>query len=331
MKGIRRASAVLSTLVGGVRGTDSAPARRSRLRRPVRGTAAGLLALATLVALSGCGSAVATVGKPTVVIGAKQFTEQWIIGELYKQALSEAGYNVELKSNIGSTTIIDGALTSGRIDVYPEYTGVILQVLAKSDAMPPTAAATFREAKAYQETRGLTMLDPTPFQNRNAVAVKPAFAKKHGLKTISDLAKAGHVVFAEYPDNMEGALGYHDMVKAHGLTNTEVKSLNIGLQYPALDNGQVDAADVFTTDPQLARGDYTILEDVKGYYGYQNVAPVIRQGVQEEQGPGFAETLNKVDALLTDEAVREMNRGVDTVRLAPSEVAAEFLRVNDLI
>uniref|UniRef100_A0AAU3GSG2 ABC-type glycine betaine transport system substrate-binding domain-containing protein n=1 Tax=Streptomyces sp. NBC_01401 TaxID=2903854 RepID=A0AAU3GSG2_9ACTN len=311
-----------------MRGTS--PVRRARLGRPARAVAAGLLALASLVALSGCGTAVAG-GRPTVVIGAKQFTEQWIIGELYKQALTKAGYDVELKSNIGSTTIIDGALTSGQIDVYPEYTGVILQVLAGSDSIPTTAAQTFREAKAYQETRGLTMLDPTPFQNRNAVAVKPAFAKKYGLKTISDLKKADHVVFAEYPDNMEGALGYGDMVKAHGITNSEVKSLNIGLQYKALDNGQVNAADVFTTDPQLARGDYTILEDVKGYYGFQNVAPVVREGVQEEQGPGFAELLNKVDALLTDAAVREMNRAVDTVRLSPSEVATEFLRVNDLI
>ncbi|MEK8146479.1 glycine betaine ABC transporter substrate-binding protein [Streptomyces sp. M10(2022)] len=265
-----------------------------------------------------------------MVIGAKQFTEQWIIGELYKQALTKAGYNVELKSNIGSTTIIDGALTSGQIDVYPEYTGVILQVLAKSDSMPPTAAQTFREAKAYQETRGLTMLDPTPFQNRNAVGVKPEFAKKYGLKTISDLKKADHVVFAEYPDNMEGALGYHDMVKTHGLTNTEVKSLNIGLQYPALDNGQVDAADVFTTDPQLARGDYTILKDVKGYYGFQNVAPSsaracrrsrarIRRDAEPRGRPAHRRGGTR------DEPGRRHRAPL------PSEVATEFLRVNDLI
>ncbi|MCX4550905.1 hypothetical protein OG204_12700 [Streptomyces sp. NBC_01387] len=305
--------------------------RRTPGRRPVRVLAAGLLAFVSFAVLSGCGSAASVGGgKPTVVIGAKQFTEQWIIGELYKQALTDAGYHVELKSNIGSTTIIDGALTSGQIDLYPEYTGVILQVLARSKSVPHTAAETFRQAKAYQETRGLTMLPPTPFQNRNAVAVKPAFAKKYGLKTISDLKKADHVVFAEYPDNMEGALGYKDMVRSYGLPNTSVKTLNIGLQYPALDHGQVDAADVFTTDPQLARGGYTILEDTQGYYGFQNVAPVLRKGVQEEQGPGFAKVLNQVDALLTDQAIREMNRGVDTVRLAPSEVAAKFLKANDI-
>ncbi|OON82983.1 hypothetical protein B1H18_00565 [Streptomyces tsukubensis] len=284
--------------------------------------------MAALAALTGCTSAAAAPGRPTVVIGAKQFTEQWIIGELYKQALTDAGYDVELKSNIGSTNIIDGALTSGQIDLYPEYTGVILQVLAEAKSVPTNAADTFNEAKKFQETRGLTLLKPTPFQNRNAVAVKPAFAKEHGLKTISDLKKAGHVVFGEYPDNLEGALGYHDMVKSYGLNDTELKTLNIGLQYTALDHGQVDAADVFTTDPQLAKGGYKILEDTKGYYGFQNVAPVVHRDVLKEQGPGFAKVLNRVDALLTDQAVREMNRAVDTVRLAPSEVADRFLRAN---
>jgi osmoprotectant transport system substrate-binding protein len=298
------------------------------MSRP-RAAGALLLVLGCVAALSGCG-AEAPGGRPTVVIGAKEFTEQWVIGELYKQALQNAGYNVELKSNIGSTNIIDGALTSGQIDFYPEYTGVVLQVLAKQTRIPASAAETFREAKAFQEKRGLTMLPPTPFQNRDAVGVKPAFAKKYGLKTISDLRKAPHVVFAEYPDNLVGALGYHQLVKTYDLPNTEVKTLNIGLQYSALDHGQVDAADVFTTDPQLARGDYTLLADTKSFYGYQNLAPVLRKGVLKEQGPGFAKVLNRIDSLLTDEAVREMNRAVDTVRLAPSEVATDFLRANGM-
>lgn len=304
--------------------------RAPRRHRP-RALAAALLSLGCLAALSGCGAASAAGDRPTVVIGAKQFTEQWVIGELYKQALTKAGYHVELKSNIGSTEIIDGALTSGQIDLYPEYTGVILQTLARSHSVPHSAAETYRKARAYQRTRGLAMLKPTPFQNRDAVAVKPALARKYGLKDIGDLRKVkqpARVRFGEYPDNMEGALGYRKMAKAYGLHNTEPKTLNIGLQYPALDHGQVQAADVFTTDPQLARGHYTLLRDTKGYYGFQNLAPVVRKKVLREQGPGFAKVLDRVDALLTDRAVREMNRGVDTVRLAPNEVAAKFLRAN---
>jgi osmoprotectant transport system substrate-binding protein len=321
--GSRAARASANTLRAAADRMAAVPAGRRRA------LGAALTAFACLAALSGCGGGAAAAGvRPTVVIGAKEFTEQWVIGELYKQALSKAGYNVELKSNIGSTNIIDGALTSGQIDLYPEYTGVILQVLAKDSHIPKSAAATFRAAKAFQEERGLTMLPPTPFQNRDAVGVKPAFARKYGLKTIGDLRKAPHVVFAEYPDNLEGGIGYHQLVKTYGLHNTEVKTLNIGLQYSALDHGQVDAADVFTTDPQLARGHYKLLKDDKSFYGYQNVAPVIRKNVLKQQGPGFAKVLNRVDALLTDQAVREMNRGVDDVRLAPSEVASDFLRAN---
>ncbi|GHJ40922.1 glycine betaine ABC transporter substrate-binding protein [Streptomyces sp. TS71-3] len=298
------------------------------MSRP-RAAGALLLALGCVATLSGCG-AESPGGRPTVVIGAKEFTEEWVIGELYKQGLQNAGYKVELKSNIGSTNIIDGALTSGQIDLYPEYTGVILQVLAQQTKIPGSAGETFSKAKAFQEKRGLTMLPPTPFQNRDAVGVKPAFARKYGLRTIADLRRAPHVVFGEYPDNLAGALGYHQLVKAYGLRNTEVKTLNIGLQYPALDHGQVDAADVFTTDPQLAHGGYTLLADTKSFYGYQNLAPVLRKGVLEQQGPGFAKVLNRIDALLTDKAVREMNRAVDTVRLAPSEVATDFLRANGM-
>ncbi|GAA2061975.1 hypothetical protein GCM10009801_04710 [Streptomyces albiaxialis] len=299
-----------------------------------RATGAALLALACLAALTGCGRAgAAPGGKPTVVIGAKQFTEQWIIGEMYKKGLEKAGYDVELKSNIGSTEIIDSALTSGQIDLYPEYTGVILQVLAAQERIPHSAAATFREAKKFQEQRGhgLTMLDPTPFQNKNAVGVKPALAKKYGLKTIGDLRKVPKVRFAEYPDNIEGAVGYTEMAKRYGLTNTKVKSLNIGLQYTALDHGEVEAADVFTTDPQLAKGDYTLLEDDKGFYGFQNVAPVVHEDVLKEQGPGFAKVLNRIDGLLTEKAVQDLNRAVDTVRLTPGEVAERFLKANGLL
>ncbi|MDJ1137533.1 glycine betaine ABC transporter substrate-binding protein [Streptomyces iconiensis] len=295
--------------------------------------AAALLALGLLLALTGCGRAAAsaTGGRPTVVIGAKQFTEQWIIGEMYKQALTKAGYDVELKSNIGSTEIIDGALTSGQIDLYPEYTGVILQSLARDKSIPHSAHETFEKAKKYQETRGLTMLPPTPFQNKNAVAVKPAFAEKYGLKTIGDLNKAGHVRFAEYPDNIAGAFGYGEMVKKYGLKDTKVRSLNIGLQYKALDHGDVEAADVFTTDPQLARGNYTILKDDRSFYGFQNVAPVVHKKVLKEQGPEFAKTLNSINALLTEKAVQDLNRAVDTVRLTPSEVAEKFLKANHLL
>jgi osmoprotectant transport system substrate-binding protein len=303
----------------------SAP--RSRWSR----LAAAALALVSLAALAGCGRADALSGKPTVVIGAKEFTEEWVIGQLYKQALAKAGFNVELKNNIGSTTIIDTALTSGQIDLYPEYTGVVLQVLAEDQHIPYTASATFDQAKAYEEKRGLTLLSPTPFEDKDAVGVLTSTARKYHLKSVGDLAKLGGVAYGEYPDNMSGSLSYAAVAKAYGLKGLTVKELNIGLQYTALDAHQIQAADVFTTDPQLARGGrYTLLDDPKDVFGFQNVAPVVRRSVLKQQGPAFGRTLDRVDALLTDRAMQAMNYAVAVDRLDPAEVADKFLRANGL-
>lgn len=219
-----------------------------------------------------------------ITVGSKQFTESWVMGELYAQILTARGFQVVLKSNIGSADIIDRALRSHQIDLYPEYTGVILQTFAMPKRMPVTAHGTYEAAKRFEEGRGLTLLRPTPFQNRNAVAVRTSDARKHGLRTVGDLRRMGRISYAEYPDNITGPLGYDAVVKAYRLSAMKVRPLNIGLQYPALKNGDVDAADVFTTDPQLRRYDFTVLEDDQAIFGFQNVSPVVRRSLVERYG-----------------------------------------------
>ena len=116
-------------------------------------------------------------GKPAVKLGTKNFPESFILGQLYKQALEARGFKVQFHNNIGSTEIIDKALTSGQIDVYPEYTGEIVLTVEGQKLSPKTADATYAAAKAFQEKRGFTLLDKTPFFNTDALAVKPAFAQ----------------------------------------------------------------------------------------------------------------------------------------------------------
>src|SRR3954470_6071475 len=99
-------------------------------------------------------------GKPPITIGTKDFTEEFVLGELYKQALEAKGYTVNLKRNIGPTEITDKALTSKRIDAYPEYTGITTAVVAKNDKLSPTKEDTAREAKAFYEKRGQTVIGP---------------------------------------------------------------------------------------------------------------------------------------------------------------------------
>ena len=308
-----------------------------------RGLAA-LLAVALALALAACGSDdsgdsgsssssdLPGKGKPAVTIGDKNFTEQYILGELYAQALRAKGYTVNLKSNIGSSEIIDKALTSGKLDMYPEYTGVILSEIAHQTKRPSDPDEAYEAAKKFEEGRGFTLLDKTPFFDSDAIAVKPAYAKKYNLKEVGDLKNvSGKVTVGAPPEFRTRFSGLVGMRDEYGLKNLEMKPLSIGLQYKALDSGRVDAADVFTTDGALQRGSYTVLKDPKFIFGFQNVTPVVSQKVLDAQGPEFAETLNAVSAKLTTEAIQRMNAAVDIDKRKPAAVAKAYLEANNLV
>lgn len=270
-------------------------------------------------------------GKPPITFGSKDFTEQFILGELYTQALKAKGYSVTFKKNIGSTEVIDKALTSGQIDAYPEYTGTILSVVAGEKKRPTSAADAYDAAKAFNEKRGFSLLDATPFYNSDAMGVTVKYAKENDLKSIEDVKKLGDkFTWGAPPESrtrFEGLVGLKDV---YGLTEMKFKPLTIGLQYKALDTGDVQGADVFTTDGQLSGDKYVVLSDPKKVFGFQNVAPVVKQDVLSEEGPEFAKTLNDVSAKLTIEAMRTMNAAVDIDKQDPAQVASQFLSANGL-
>jgi len=269
-------------------------------------------------------------GKPAVTLGSKNFTEQFVLGQLYKQALEAKGYKVNLKNNLGSSEIIDKALTSGKVDGYPEYTGVILSALAHETKRPATGDAAYTAAQKFEAGRGYTLLDKTPFFDVDAIAVKPDYAKQNGLKSVADLKKLGSKVTIggapEFKTRFEGLLG---MKQVYGVAPT-FKPLAIGLQYKALDSGKINAADVFTTDGQLQGAKYTLLTDPKNVFGFQNVAFIVSKKVEAKEGPGFAQTVNAVSAKLTTEAMRKMNAAVDLDKNDPASVAGQFLKANGL-
>jgi osmoprotectant transport system substrate-binding protein len=269
-------------------------------------------------------------GKPTVVMGSKNFTEEFVLGQLYKQALEAKGFTVKLKSNIGASEVVDRALTSGKIDMYPEYTGVIISELAHKTNRPADAEAAYQQAKKFEESRGFTLLDKTPFFDTDALATKPDFAQKNGLKTVADLKKLKSFKLGAPPEFKTRFQGLVGLKKDYGLDNIAFTPLAIGLQYKALDSGKVDAADVFSTDGQLQGGKYTVLEDPKNVFGFQNVAPVVSKKLLSKEGPAFADTLNAVSAKLTTEAMQKMNAAVDLDKQDPADVASQFLSANGL-
>jgi osmoprotectant transport system substrate-binding protein len=271
-------------------------------------------------------------GKPPVTLGAKNFTEQFILGQLYTQALRAKGYRVTLKNNIGSSEITDKALTSGKIDGYPEYTGTILSTIAQETKRPTSADAAYDAAKKFEEGRGFTLTEKTPFFNTDALAVLSSYAQKNGLKQVPDLKKLGaKVTYGAPPESRTRFEGLVGLRKVYGLTQMKFKPLAIGLQYKALDGGQIQTGDVFTTDGQLQGSKYVVLADPKNVFGFQNVAMVISKKVLSKEGSEFADTINAVSAKLTTEAMRKMNAAVDLDKNAPAAVAKQFLQANGLL
>ncbi|MGH2868568.1 MAG: glycine betaine ABC transporter substrate-binding protein [Solirubrobacteraceae bacterium] len=263
-------------------------------------------------------------------MGDKNFTEEFILGDLYAQALRAKGFTVNLKPNIGSSELVDKALRSGQIDMYPEYTGVILSVIAMQTRRPASEDAAYAAAKKFEEGRGYTLLDKTPFFDADAMATLKPFAQKNHLVTLGDLKKLKSFSLGAPPENKTRYEGLVGMREAYGITNVQFTPLTIGLQYAALDKGSVDTANVFTTDGQLQSGKYVILTDTKHIYGYQNVAPVVSQKLLAKEGPAFAQTLNAVSAKLTTHVMQQLNAAVDIQKVDPATVASKFLAANGL-
>jgi osmoprotectant transport system substrate-binding protein len=270
-------------------------------------------------------------GKPTVILGTKDFTEQFVLGELYRQALEAKGFTVRLKRNIGSTEVIDKALTSGQINMYPEYTGTALTVVFGAERSEDTAEATYDAVKAKYEERGQTLLEMTPFSDSDAIAVLKATAEKYDLETVGDLKNVPNLTLGGQPQFDTRAQGLPGLRKNYGITKVKFVPFAGISPYEALDQKKVLAAAIFSTDPPLATGKYVVLDDTEAQFGFQNVAPVVDQELLDAAGENFADTVNSVSEKLTEEAIIAMNSAVAIDQRDAAEVAREFLQANGLV
>ncbi|MBV8954622.1 MAG: hypothetical protein JO153_07135 [Solirubrobacterales bacterium] len=322
------------------------PTNRPRLMRALFGA---VLAVLVTVLLAACGSSSSSTSKTTaaasptsattaagssssgtLTLGTKDFTEEFILGQLYKQALAAKGCKINYKENIGATEIIDRALTSGQVDAYPEYTGESVATVAKINKSASSPQQEYALAKAFYAKRGQVMSQITPFFDVDAIAVKKSYATKYGLVTVADLKKVPHFTLGARPEFLNRQEGAAGMKSVYGLNNFTFKSLALGIQYQALDSGSVDAADVFTTDPQLASGKYTVLKDPKNIFGFQNIALVINKN-KLSACPNVLTVVNNVNKLLTTPAVISMNKAVAIDKQPPATVATAFLKANHVI
>jgi len=298
-----------------------------------------VVAVLALAAVSACGNADDETGgsQPqgldlNVTLGTKNFDEQFLLGQLYKQALGARGYKVTLKQNIGSTEVIDGSLQRGEIDGYPEYLGVAATVLARQDVEGKNAQQTYEIAGNFYGSRGQTLSEQTRFENVDAIATTVFFAQRHGLQSLADLRTLRHFTLGARPEFEDRVQGLQGMQSTYGLTNATLRPLAIGTQYKALDRGDIDVANVFSTDGQLANGQYKVLEDPKRLFGYQHVALVIdRAKLKRLGGDRFMDVIDRLNARLTTPALIEMNRAVSVEGLEPAAVAQRFLAENGLV
>jgi osmoprotectant transport system substrate-binding protein len=308
---------------------------RKHTRRAAKAAFAISLAVAIVIGLYAAAftrpaQATAKAG-PTLIIGTKNFPEEFILGQLYKQALEAKGIKVSYKENIGSTELMTSALQSGKINFYPEYTGVIVQVVFHHKTSPKTASATYKLAKRLEAAKGFTVLNPTPFYDTDVVVVTKAFAKKHGLKSIGDLKKVGAFKLGGFPECKTRTTCFVGYTKQYGLSKAKFVPLSGISIYGALDAGKIQAGDGFSTDPPLGKNSkYVVLKDPKHVTGFQNVVPIVKTSVAKALGSRFTSTVNRVSSKLTLNAIVAMNKAVIVDKQSPATVAKAFLKANGL-
>ncbi|MBF2089621.1 MAG: quaternary ammonium transporter [Synechococcales cyanobacterium K44_A2020_017] len=262
----------------------------------------------------------------TIRVGSKDFTEQFILGEMYALALENADIQVERKLNLGGTPVAQAALTSGEIDLYPEYTGTGLLTVLKLPSSSDRQAVYDTVVTEYESQFELTWLDPSPMNNTQALAMTRAKAEELNITTISDMAaQASDLVLIGPPEFEVREDGLPGIQAAYGdFTLKEYKAVDSGLRYKGLVDGEADVVVAFGTDGEISAFDLVLLEDDQELFPPYQVAPVVRQDVLEAN-PAIADALNAIAPLLTDEVMQALNYEVSGNQREPSDVARDFL------
>jgi osmoprotectant transport system substrate-binding protein len=310
-----------------------------------------LAALALAIGVSACGSSsdssdstasesgeggAAIVSNPdnakvSLTIGSKNFPEQEILGEIYTQALSAAGYKAKSDLSLGSETVAHKAVQSGAISGYPEYASTALTSFfgLEPEDVPSDANGAYEKAKAEFEKEGLTAFPPTPFASANAVGTLKKTAEKYGLENVSDLEGVSEELSLygspECRQRIDCLAGLEEL---YGLKFKSFHPVDISLRYTVLEKGQADLSILFTTDPQLSaeKDKFVILEDDKHVFPAGNIIFVTTPKVVAKAGPDYEKTIVEVQKGLTLPVMQELDARVELEKQTPKEAAAAYLK-----
>jgi glycine betaine/choline ABC-type transport system substrate-binding protein len=269
-------------------------------------------------------------GKVSLTIGSKNFPEEEILGEIYAQALTAAGYKVKTALNLGSETVALKAVKTGQISGYPEYTATALESFfgLEPEEVPSEATEAWEKANEEFEKEGLVAFEPTPFASANAVGTTTETAEKYGLKTVSDLEGVSEKLsLYGSPECRQRIDCLAGLEKLYGLKFKSFTPVDIGLRYTVLEKGQADLSILFTTDPQLSaeKDKFVILEDDKHVFPPGNVIFVTKKAVAEDAGPDYEKTILQVQKGLSLEVMQELNARVELEKETPKQAAKAYL------
>jgi osmoprotectant transport system permease protein len=277
------------------------------------------LAGGALVALLACTPARAQ--SPTIRVGSKSFTESYILAEIVAQIIDETGEaRAERRLGLGGTGIVYGALASGDIDVYPEYTGTIARTILKDPSV--TSVEVLRERL---KPLGLILGAPLGFDNTYALAMRRDASARLGVRTLSDLARHSGLAGAFDPGFLEREDGWPGLRRHYGLRLADVRVMEHALTYPALAGGRVDVIDVFSTDGQLARLDLTLLVDDRRFFPDYAAVLLARQSMAGRFARTWAALERRLGGRIDTAAMAHLNALADLERRSFAEAAATFL------
>jgi osmoprotectant transport system substrate-binding protein len=292
-------------------------------------TKIGFVVLLLVASLS-----VQTVLAASIVVGGKGFTEQLLLAEITGQYLTSKGYDVELKTGMG-TSLVRQALENKQVDLYWEYTGTAFLNFHKNKFAHQPGEEIYRAVKAKDAGIGIVWLNASAANNTYALAVRQADAESKGLKTLEDLAaklNAGdkltlgcNIEFYKRDD------GLKPLQKAYGFKfpRADIKRMETGLIYKALKDGDVDVGLVFATDGRIPAFHFVVLKDTKNFFPAYAITPTIRKETLAAH-PDLAEYLNKLSSLIDDATMSALNAEVDVDKKSVTEVAKGFLKAQSL-
>lgn len=278
---------------------------------------AGLTLTAGLF-LSGC--AAEGAGTDTLVVGSQAYYSNEIIAEIYAQALEGAGFEVERQFQIGQRDAYLPELESGAVDVFPEYTGNLLQYYSP-DTMATQADEVYAElATALPE--GLTALEMSPATDQDSYNVTAEFAQANGLTSIADLAGVDGLILGGNPELEERPYGPQGLLDTYGVTVSFDATGDVTVD--ALLEGVITVANVYSGDPRIAEFGLVTLADPEGLFLASNVVPLVSSDVAD----AVAEVLNPISAALTPEGLVALNLQSTKDQMSAADIATEWLAAN---